>query len=71
MSNVNVIRHADAGLFGRFNAFLADYRAARKRYAVYRETLGELNALSDRDLADMGMHRSMLEDVAKAAAYGK
>ncbi|MFZ5710664.1 MAG: DUF1127 domain-containing protein [Pseudomonadota bacterium] len=71
MANVNVLRHADSGLVGKFTAYLAEYRAARKRHNVYRETLAELNALSDRDLADMGMSRFMLDEVAREAAYGK
>ena len=42
-----------------------------QRRRVYIQTLTELNALSDRDLADLGLHRSMISAVAKDAAYGK
>lgn len=42
-----------------------------QRRRVYRQTLTELRALSDRDLADLGLHRSMISAVAKDAAYGK
>lgn len=38
-------------------------------YRVYRHTLSELSALSDRELADLGLHRSMLKRVAYQAAY--
>ena len=39
------------------------------RRRVYRTTLTELQALSNRDLADMGMKRTELKRVAYAAAY--
>ena len=42
-------------------------RAAR--YRAYRATLNELQALSDRDLADLGLHRAMIADVAREAAF--
>jgi uncharacterized protein YjiS (DUF1127 family) len=42
-------------------------RAAK--YRTYRATLNELGALSDRDLADLGLHRAMIADVARDAAY--
>lgn len=42
-----------------------------QRRSVYAQTLAELRHLSDRDLADLGLHRSMIRDVARAAAYGK
>ncbi|MCG7630406.1 DUF1127 domain-containing protein [Epibacterium sp. MM17-32] len=39
------------------------------QYRVYRQTLTELNALSGRELADLGLNRSMLKRVALEAAY--
>ena len=42
-----------------------------QRRRVYIQTMTELNALSDRDLADLGLHRLMIPAVAKDAAYGK
>ena len=42
-----------------------------QRRRVYTQTLVELNALSDRDLADLGLHRLMIPAGAKDAAYGK
>lgn len=41
------------------------------RRGVYRQTMAELSALSDRELSDLGLHRSMITAVAKDAAYGK
>ena len=53
-------------------AFMADLfhdAAARyARYNIYRTTLAELRAIGDRELADLGMSRSMLSSVAWQAA---
>jgi len=40
----------------------------RARYTAYRTTLSELNALSDRELSDLGLNRSMLHSVARESA---
>jgi uncharacterized protein YjiS (DUF1127 family) len=42
-----------------------------QRRRVYIQTMTELNALTDRELADLGLHRLMIPAVAKDAAYGK
>ena len=39
------------------------------RYRMYRRTLNELSALSDRELADLGLSRSGLRRMAYQAAY--
>ncbi|SDC34000.1 DUF1127 domain-containing protein [Ruegeria marina] len=38
------------------------------RYRVYRETVNELSSLSGRELADLGLHRSMIKRIALQAA---
>jgi len=40
------------------------------RYRVYRNTLRELGELTNRDLADLGIHRSSIRAIAYEAAYG-
>lgn len=55
-----------AGATGLF-AGLRDHLARR---AVYRQTVRELNDLSARELADLGMSRSMIRSVAYEAAWG-
>ncbi|MCX7889085.1 MAG: DUF1127 domain-containing protein [Rhodobacteraceae bacterium] len=45
-----------------------DYRA---RYATYRRTVRELESMSDRDLADIGISRSQIADIAAEAAFGR
>jgi uncharacterized protein YjiS (DUF1127 family) len=56
------------GLRQRFADFVQRVRAARKARAVYLQTLEELSALTDRDLADLGIARISIEDVAREAA---
>lgn len=45
-------------------------RDAVARYRTYRETVGELRALNDRELADLGIVRANVSDVARSAVYG-
>ena len=48
---------------------LRETLAARARYRkAYRTTLAELESMSDRELADFGMHRSDLPAIAREAA---
>lgn len=66
---------AEHGLVTRIGAALANLRAERKaraqRNAVYRSTLRELQALTPRELADVGVAPSDIEDIARRAAYGQ
>lgn len=39
-------------------------------YRSYRATLEELEMLTDRELADIGMHRSNIRDIAREHVYG-
>lgn len=51
------------GLIDRARTAIAQYRS-------YRQTLTELQSLSNRELADLGLSRFGLHDVARTAAYG-
>ncbi len=46
----------------------AEALAARR---VYRQTVNELSACSDRELNDLGISRAMITTVALEAAFGK
>lgn len=46
-------------------------RAAFARYRAYRNTLIELQSLSSRELADLGLSRASVRDVAREAAYSR
>ncbi len=41
------------------------------QYRRYRATLEELSMLTDRELADIGLHRSNIRDIAREHVYGR
>lgn len=56
-------------LGGWISALRADVAERFAKYRLYRTTLNELASLSDRDLLDLGLHRGMIDAVAREAAY--
>ncbi|GAA3854416.1 DUF1127 domain-containing protein [Celeribacter arenosi] len=70
MAYANDIRTATPAYAARSNGFFATLAERFARYRVYRETVNELEALSDRDLADLGLSRATVKAVAYEAAYG-
>jgi uncharacterized protein YjiS (DUF1127 family) len=71
MAYANTSRVAGFGLAERFNTFRAELADRRAKLNVYRTTVAELATMSDRDLADIGIARGMIEAIALEAAYGK
>lgn len=64
--------NAAAGGFGsRILSFFTAIGEARARRKLYALTVRELRALSNRELADLGITRSMITRAAMEAAYGK
>lgn len=61
---------AQGGLRGRLMAAVRRLQENRARNAVYRQTVRELNALTTRDLDDLGISRSMITRLAHEAAWG-
>ena len=60
---------AVASASGRgLSTLFADLVARFERHRKFRQTFAELNTLTDRELADLGMNRSMLRRVAMEAA---
>ncbi|MGJ8623861.1 MAG: DUF1127 domain-containing protein [Yoonia sp.] len=57
-------------LFSFFASKLAAFQEARARTAVYNDVKAKLSRMSDRDLADIGTNRLLIDDVARQAAYG-
>ncbi len=53
----------------RIAAFFADLAERSEKRRVYRTTFNELNALSSRDLADLGINRTQIKSIAYEAAY--
>ena len=60
---------AQGALASRIDGLMIDLRARLARRRTYLRTVAELQALSDRELADLGLHRSEIGRVARQAAY--
>lgn len=71
MAYVNSTRIAHNGFADRISALVAAMKAALQRRRVYKQTVRELSALTARELADLGIARSMVTTIAMEAAYGK
>ena len=71
MAYVNTTRAASVGFSDRISAMVASMKTALQRRKLYNQTVRELSALSSRDLADLGISRSMITRLALEAAYGK
>jgi uncharacterized protein YjiS (DUF1127 family) len=56
-----------SGWLGRFRATIADWYAGNR---LYRRTLAELQALDDRELADLGITRADIPALARQALGG-
>ncbi|MCS5601933.1 MAG: DUF1127 domain-containing protein [Paracoccus sp. (in: a-proteobacteria)] len=62
---------AETGLRTRLLNAVQRMQENRARRAVYRQTVRELNALTARDLDDLGINRSMITRLAHEAAWGE
>ena len=74
MTYANDVRTAGrsaAGLSDRIAGLFRAVAEARQKRAVYNRTLRELEQLSARDLADLGIARALIAEIAHEAAYGK
>jgi uncharacterized protein YjiS (DUF1127 family) len=68
MASLSMTHVAGNARNGRLGLLKSQLGAALERRRIYRTTLTELRALSDRDLADLGLHRSMIKRIALEAA---
>lgn len=63
------------GLQATFGLWLAELRRnlreERGGRRIYNETYAQLAEMSDRDLADIGVSRLQISDIARDAAYGR
>jgi uncharacterized protein YjiS (DUF1127 family) len=66
MSSYSLATLNDRPLFG---GWLEETKSRFARYRLYRKTLNELSELDQRQLADLGLNRSMLRRIAYQAAY--
>ena len=71
MAYVNSSRQVTVSFGDRIVALVKVASQSMQRRRVYLQTLHELNGLSDRDLSDLGIARSDINNVAREAAYLK
>ena len=69
MTYVNTTHSYEIGLIQRLRNALDLIRASAAQRRVYNTTVRELAALGDRDLADLGIHRSNIRAIAYEAAF--
>ncbi len=58
------------GLVARVSEFFDAIATGYANRRLYQKTYSELNQLSDRELADLGLSRSGLGAIAREAVYG-
>lgn len=71
MAYVNTTRIARKGFADRLVMLKDAVLTAINQRSVYARTVAELNALTDRELADLGISRFSIADIAREAAFGK
>lgn len=71
MAYATETRPVGASLTERVGSFRAAMKDRVAKYNLYRTTLTELQGLNDRDLADLGIARADIQDLAREAAWGK
>lgn len=70
-ANVSNVRGAGFGLKDAIAALVRSFNEGAARRRIYKRTVAELSALTDRDLTDLGIHRMQIRRVALDAANGK
>ncbi|MFT4150080.1 MAG: DUF1127 domain-containing protein [Paracoccaceae bacterium] len=71
MAYASSTRFGTNGIADRVAEVARSVKTAVQRRGVYVQTLRELNALTDRELSDLDINRSMIRRIALDAAYGK
>lgn len=69
MAYLNQTQGAHHGFSAGIADFVAHVRETMARRRIYRQTVAELNQLTDRELADLQINRSSIQAVAREAAY--
>ena len=71
MAQAVEMTHHDVHAAGTMPGLLGALQDAWQRRRIYRRTYAELNALSTRELSDLGISRSMISRLAQEAADGQ
>lgn len=61
---------AAPSIAARLRGFADQARTSWDLYTEYKRTYAELDALNDRDLADIGIRRCDIADLARTHVYG-
>ncbi|TNJ40748.1 DUF1127 domain-containing protein [Phaeobacter sp. B1627] len=61
---------ASSSLVARLRAMADTARASWELHKEYKRTFNELDMLTDRDLADIGIRRCDIADLARTHVYG-
>ncbi len=62
--------YASSSLVARLRGMADNARTSWDLYKEYKRTYGELDSLTDRDLADIGIRRCDIADLARTHVYG-
>lgn len=68
MAYVTAYRPEKSGVAARIGDLIETIRKRRHQHRIERTTFNELSQLTDRDLADLGIHRSQIREIARDAA---
>ena len=71
MANTATNSPVSNGLVTRIRSALQDLVAGCTRHADYRRTYRELSRLTNRELADIGVRRCDIEDIARLHVTGR
>lgn len=70
MTTVTLTNFASSDFADRLASLKAEIATKLAARKLYRQTYNELQDLTSRDLADLGIHRSNIRAIAFEAAYG-
>ena len=70
MAFVQTTQTARTDVSAIVRATIEEFKAARALRQKFRATVRELSAMSDRELADIGINRYDIKGIAKAHVYG-
>ena len=70
MAFVQSTQVANFGIYDRLSAALSSVKVALQRRAIFSQTIRELQNLSNRELADIGINRTDIHRIAMDAAFG-
>ncbi|WIY27281.1 DUF1127 domain-containing protein [Parasedimentitalea psychrophila] len=71
MAHVTTTASTGFNLFARLSGFFEDSKQSWALNAEYKRTFAELDRLENRELADIGVRRCDIADIARIHVYGR